>query len=134
MTMITTTQMYWLTKLDDIRHVIGSIIWVPIAWITIVAVISFCAFLACVDMDSVRPVVIGKIKKASWTCVLMVFWIVATQIAVALVPSTSQMAAILIVPKIANSEKVQTVGNKLYDLAVEWMDNLKPNKEKGQEK
>ncbi len=130
--MITTTQMYWLTKLDDIRHVLGSIIWVPIAWITIVAVISFCAFLACADMDSVRTVVSGKIKKAAWTCVPMVFWIVATQIAVALVPSTNQMAAIVIVPKIANSEKVQTVGNTIYDLALEWMEAMRPKKGGGE--
>ena len=38
------------------------------------------------------------------------------------------MAAIIIVPRIVNSEKVQTVGNRLYDLAVEWMDELKPRK------
>jgi hypothetical protein len=50
----------------------------------------------------------------------------------AFVPSTRQMAAIMIVPKIANSEKVQTIGNKVYDLAVEWMEELKPNK-KGNE-
>lgn len=127
--MITTAQMYWLTKLDDIRHVLGSIIWVPVAWVTVVAVISFCAFMACADLDSVRPVVIGKIKKASWTCVPMVFWIVATQIAVALVPSTAQMAAIVVVPRIVNNEQVQTVGNKIYDLAVEWLDELRPKKE-----
>lgn len=127
--MITTTQMYWLTKLDDIRHVLGSIIWVPIAWVTVVAVISFCAFMACVDMDRKRLEVVGKIRKASWTCVPMVFWIIATQIAVALVPSTTQMAAIVVVPKIVNNEQVQTVGSKLYDLATEWLDELRPKKE-----
>ena len=127
--MITTAQMYWLTKLDDIRQALGSIIWVPIAWIAIVAVVSFCAFAAYADMDSVRSVVIGRIKKASWTCVLMVLWIVATQIAVALVPSTAQMAAIVVVPRIVNNEQVQTVGNRLYDLATEWLDELRPKKE-----
>jgi hypothetical protein len=30
------------------------------------------------------------------------------------------------VPKIVNSEKLQTAGNKLYELAVEWMDELRP--------
>ena len=42
------------------------------------------------------------------------------------VPSTKQMAAILVVPKIANSEKLQTSGNKLYELAVDWIDELRP--------
>ena len=127
--MTTTAQMYWLTKLDDIRQALGSIIWVPIAWIAIVAVVSFCAFMAYADMDSMRSVVIGRIKKASWTCVPMVLWIVATQIAVALVPSTAQMAAIVVVPRIVNNEQVQTVGNRLYDLATEWLDELRPGKE-----
>ena len=49
-----------------------------------------------------------------------------------LIPTTREMAAILVVPRIANSEKVQQAGNKLYDLAVEWMDELKPNKNKNQ--
>lgn len=127
--MITTTQMYWLTRLDDIRHVLGSIIWMPIAWVTIVAVVSFCCFLACIDMDDVRPVVVKRINKASWMCVPAVFWIVATQIAMALIPSTAQMAAIVVVPRIVNNEKVQTVGNRLYDLAAEWLDELRPKKE-----
>lgn len=127
--MITTAQMYWLTKLDDIRQALGSIMWVPIAWIAIVAAASFCAFAAHADMDSVRRVVIGRIKKASWTCVPMVLWIVATQIAVALVPSTAQMAAIVVVPRIVNNEQVQTVGSRLYDLAAEWLDELRPRKE-----
>ena len=127
--MTTTAQMYWLTKLDDIRQALGSIIWVPIAWIAIVAVASFCAFMACADMDSVRSVVIGRIKKASWTCVPMVLWIVATQIAVALVPSTAQMAAIVVVPRIVNNEQVQTVGNRLYDLGSERRKEMRPRKE-----
>lgn len=37
------------------------------------------------------------------------------------------------VPKIANNEKVQAAGNKLYDLAVEWMDELRPRKKAGDE-
>lgn len=127
--MTTTAQMYWLAKLDDIRQALGSIIWVPIAWIAIVAVVSFCAFAACADMDSVRRVVVGRIRKASWTCVPMVLWIVATQIAVALVPSTAQMAAIVVVPRIVNNEQVQTAGSGLYDLATEWLDEPRPRKE-----
>jgi hypothetical protein len=53
---------------------------------------------------------------------------IAMGLAVDLIPSTKQMAAIMIVPKIANSEKVQTIGNKVYDLAVEWMEELRPTK------
>jgi hypothetical protein len=55
----------------------------------------------------------------------------ASILVLAFTPSTKQMAAIMIVPKIANNEKVQTIGNKVYDLAVEWMDELKPAKKGG---
>ncbi len=54
---------------------------------------------------------------------------VALVLSLTFIPSTKQMAAIMIVPKIVNNEKVQTIGNKVYDLAVEWMEELKPNKE-----
>jgi hypothetical protein len=50
------------------------------------------------------------------------------------IPSSKQMAAVMVVPKIANSEKVQTIGNKVYDLAVEWMEELKPNKKESEVK
>ena len=50
-----------------------------------------------------------------------------------LIPTTREMAVILVVPRIANSEKVQQAGNKLYDLAIEWMAELKPNKNNKQE-
>ena len=56
---------------------------------------------------------------------------VAFALVAAFVPTTRQMAAIVMVPKIANNEKVQAAGNKLYDLAVEWMDELRPRKKAG---
>jgi len=62
----------------------------------------------------------------------MCAWGVAVAILVATVvtfiPTTKQMAAIMIVPRLANSERVQNIGNKVYDLAVEWMEELKPTK------
>ena len=55
--------------------------------------------------------------------------VVAISLAIlAFAPSSKTLAAMYIVPAIANNEKVQDVGNRLYDLAVEWMDELKPAK------
>ena len=82
---------------------------------------------AMADIDkSGREKAWRYIKKAMLLCIPMLFLAVVIKLTTAFVPSTKQMAAIIVVPKIANSEKVQTVGNKLYDLAVEWMDELKP--------
>ncbi len=125
--MITTTQMYWLVKLDDIRCVFGDTLWFPIAWIIVVAIVSFAAFLGTIDeMEDKRRKVHAILKKALWTCVPMLFLIVIIQVTVALVPSTRQMAAIVVLPKIVNNEKVQTMGNRLYDLALEWMEEMRP--------
>ncbi len=127
--MITPTQMYWLVKLDDMRHVTGSLMWLPIMWIIITVAVSFVAIMATLDADeNEREKVWRRVKKALLLCIPMMFLMVVLQLTFAFVPSTKQMAAIIVVPKLANSEKVQTVGNRLYDLAVEWMDELRPAK------
>ena len=127
--MITPMQMYWLVKLDDMRCVFADLMWLPITWITITAVVSFVAIMMTADEDkSIREKVWHRVKKAMWLCIPMLFLAIVLQLTTAFVPSTKQMAAIIVVPKLANSEKVQTAGNKLYDLAVEWMDELRPTK------
>lgn len=110
--MITTTQMYWLVTLN-------SIVFSSIIMSVILGVIAFTSLMMALD-DSASPwitVILGVVA-----CFFMTVAI--------LMPTTKQMAAIIIVPKIANSEKVQTVGNRLYDLAVERMDELKPARAK----
>lgn len=127
--MITPTQMYWLVKLDDMRHVTGSLMWLPVTWIIITVIVSFAAIMATLDNDeNGRDKVWRRVKNALLLCIPMLFLVVVLQLTIAFVPSTKQMAAIIVVPKLANSEKVQTVGNRLYDLAVEWMDELRPGK------
>lgn len=45
-------------------------------------------------------------------------------------PATKDMAAILVIPKIANNQKVQAIPSKILDLATEWLDALKPKETK----
>ena len=118
--MITTTQMYWITRLNAIVSFGNGLISVPI--------IAFLIglFLIVMMTDSpYDPAVKPMFKRlVKWT---LPFTLLGVFVSI-FVPSTKQMAAILIIPRIANSEKVQQAGNKLYDLAVEWMDELKPNR------
>ena len=130
--MITPTQMYWLVKLDDMRHVLSCIMWLPIVLAVVVGVMAFATFMMTIDGDrETKKEAVSDIARLAILFVSMLLIVVALQVAVAFVPSTKQMAAIIVVPKIANSEKVQTVGNQLYDLAVEWMNELKPKKGEG---
>jgi len=113
--MITTSQMYWLIMLDNI-----------VKFEVLIAAASFLTILAFIGSScnvrdfSKRPRVIAV--------PLFAVLLVVSMLLFTFTPTTKQMAAILIVPKIINSEKVQTVGNRLYDLAVEWMDELRPAK------
>ena len=50
------------------------------------------------------------------------------------VPTTREMAAIYVVPKIANSETVKDLGEGIVTLAREWIQELRPNKQNGGQK
>lgn len=111
--MITTTQMYWLVTLDSIVHT--SFVLVIVSILASVAAIG----IAC------------DTERFFWLPVMTIGMFFLSVAAVTFVPTTKQAAAIVIVPKIVNNEKVQMVGNQLYDLAVEWMRELRLPKKEG---
>lgn len=45
-----------------------------------------------------------------------------------LVPTTKEMAAIIVIPELANSKTVKELGDGVVTLAREWIEELKPNK------
>ena len=118
--MITTTQMYWLTRLDAIVSFGVCLILVSIS--ALIIGFTYIAITTGSPYDSDFKSMFKCLVK--WA---LPFALLGASVCT-FVPTTKQMAAILIIPRIANSEKVQQAGNKLYDLAVEWMDELKPNK------
>ena len=46
------------------------------------------------------------------------------------IPTTKQMAAVMVLPKIINNESVQEMPDKIFKLGIEWLDELRPEKEK----
>ena len=46
--------------------------------------------------------------------------------AAVLVPTTREVAAIIVIPRIANSESVEKIGTGIVDLATAWLEELKP--------
>ena len=121
--MITSTQLYWLTRLDNICNTSAALVAISAA-VLILATVPYVIIKAddYSDENAICPVLLSLIKKFLVVLVLSLSTVIFT-------PSTKDMAAILVIPQIANSEKVQAVGGKLYDLAVEWMDELKPKHE-----
>lgn len=136
--MITTGQMYWLTMLDSIKSFL-----VLLSVLSVVVTILFTVFAFALatkirefsvtpkeDIDATNALGYKMLKFI--TPPLMALTLILILVT-ALTPSTKQMAAILVVPRIANSEKVQMAGNKLYDLACAWMDELSPSRAKEKE-
>lgn len=111
--MITAMQMYWIVILDNIINGV----------VAVMVIAGACSLALTI------AVVVEELPK--WFPIPSICVFFASILLLMFTPSTKQMAAILIVPRVVNSEKVQIVGNKLYDLAVEWMGELKPKKEGG---
>ena len=142
--MITPMQMYWLVKLDDIRCFLNGVSALPavVAFLGLVGSV-ICTLMYLFAGNGSYDLFSGKSDEQfkdirslllTWRKRLLTIMLVAIGVAMAIsglyhfTPTTKQMAAVVVVPRIANSEKVQIAGNKLYELAVEWMDELRPHK------
>lgn len=128
--MITGWEIYWFTRLDPIRGLAGmtAVMGLIIFFLMFLLYPAFCDIFAHDD---------GKRKKS-------LAWATRSQIAVfsatvlcafahALTPTTREMAAIKVIPMIANSEsmrKLGDVGDNMLDLANEWLRELRPKKDK----
>ena len=120
--MITSAQMYWLTRLDGICAMFAVVLAIAILLTIALLVIGLLVSITCEEL-------LEYLRNIAKPIVGIILPIVAiSTLCVTFIPSTREMAAIMIVPKIANNEKVCDVGNRLYDLAVEWMDELRPGK------
>jgi len=127
--MITTAQMYWLTRLDGMSCAIITCTVLFCFAYSIGLMFGLCQYFNNLhygpddkDLKNAK-LILRYIAKYSFVPIVGI-------VMSCLIPTTREMAAILIVPRIANSEKVQRAGNELYELAVEWMDELKPSKKK----
>lgn len=112
--MITSIQLYWITRLNSIAVLLFIVAFMSVSAIFVIVVgVSNGIF----DWEDK---ITKKVRNAAIPCLLF------SVLGLTFIPTTKEMAAILVIPQIANSEKVQEAGGKLYDLAVEWMDALKP--------
>lgn len=99
---ITTMQMYWLVMLDSIN--IGSA--------------NMCVILAvCIFVMIMGAVVPDKCPTFVKVCTpFFVFFFLAAFASCVFLPSTKQMAAIMIVPKIVNNERCRRSATRFMTL------------------
>lgn len=131
--MITENDMYWLTRLDGIKALLGTLSGVSIV---LSALLGFHAFALWVDTepdedDSTR-LKISKALQRKWGIrlfsVLPLTVLLALLLAIGntLTPTTREMCAIKVVPMIANNEDLKGLGGDVVELAREWVKELKP--------
>lgn len=118
--MITSTQLYWITRLNSIAVLLSLVSFVSVVAIFVIVM------KVCIGDINWEDKITKKVRNAAIPCLLF------SVLGLTFIPTTKEMAAILVIPQIANSEKVQEAGGKLYDLAVEWMDALRPHKNNGE--
>ena len=120
--MVTPSFIYWMTRLDGINFV----------FCVVTILLGVCAVLCClfgavgfVDGDEDAPVIF------KWFFRFFAGTLVSGLL-LALTPTTKEMAAIVVVPKIANNETVDKIGDGVKTLAVEWLNELRPKSKKEQ--
>lgn len=112
---ITPETMYWITRLDGINDFTAVLAVLLVASAFMVSFAWYCIY----EKSGSTGVVLSTI---------MLLVAVLLGVANTLIPTTKEMCAIIAIPKIANSETVQGLGNDIVGLAKEWIVELKPNK------
>lgn len=118
---ITPALIYWITRLDPLNKAGGAM-----------AILGFglglFLFAPICDPDlGIGDGAIAKLKRAQkW---LLTIGIVGILICT-FMPTKKEAAAMIVIPRIANSETVSEIGDGVKTLAVEWLEELRPKKNK----
>ena len=115
---ITTSLVYWATRLDAIRIAAFSLVIFFGIFGSFATLMYFIFFMLSNSF--------GIVCKRAMKFTIPIF--ILSGLGLIFVPKTKEMAAIVIIPKVANSEKIDDIGKGMYNLAVEWMEELRPNK------
>ena len=112
--MISVWNLYWIMRLDCIREMCTIISTIG-CFLGLVGTIALCSL--CSE---------GNAPKRIVKQILIPWWIITFTVVVSvmLLPTTKQMAALLVLPQIINNERVKQIPNRILDLADEWLNEL----------
>ena len=141
--MITPSMIYWMTRCDSIRAFflnnfgIGVVLFLSLVVMLVSFIIgrfagngSYEIFSGMSDDEYLKhKATFQKISRRSLYLNLFLLTLVFTfNLVGSFVPTTKEMCAIAVIPRIANSESVQDIGQGIVDLAKDWLKELRPNK------
>lgn len=115
---MTEWDMYWITRLDAVH----ADAWIPLAVLMGFMLLFGLAMyiLPKVDPGSDKDRNASSIKMGRKLSLVAGIFLGVMSAAHLLVPTTGQMAAILVLPKIINNEQIQDLPDNLVELANEW--------------
>lgn len=124
--MINAWDLYWTLKLDDI-HTAANLFANIIGFLSLILFVLF--LFGIVLTSDEKPSAFGQVMRRGFAASIVVFVavVVPVFVAKALLPTTKQMAAILVLPKIATQENAETLigeAKELYELAKEGLRNM----------
>lgn len=126
--------MYWLVKLDNIQtmfeilSIAGGVVLIVTAFVAVICIAQVASTSPeyCKVEKGILEYIQRHVKKI---VALPVFFLCMA----VFIPTTKQMAAIIIVPKLASSlaenEGLKELPNNLVELANDWIETLKPQQE-----
>jgi hypothetical protein len=123
--MITSWQLYWILELDEIGKFLGCTYTLLIIGIVILSILNVIATITNDDCEDTLEKI--KLFRKWWKYAVVMFFINSLGW---FLPSTKNMAVIIVAPKIINNQKVQQIPDKVLDLANSWLDELKPKDKK----
>ena len=123
--MITGTEIYWITRMDNIRVAIGVFLTI---WAFVTLGVSIGCFICSIWPDNEKEKHMAELLRRF---IIIPTWALLCCLisAIVLIPTTKEVCAIKAIPIIVNNEQVQELPNKVVELANEWIDELKPSKE-----
>jgi hypothetical protein len=129
--MISSLSIYFISIADNIRDVIT----VVSVFSVLIGIVGLTGYIVCLCSDDDCAENIPIFRKILKSCIVA---ICISSLMSIVVPSSKSLAAIIIIPKIVNNEKVQDITdntlNILQSLTVKWVNDLNSNKEKTEQK
>ena len=79
------------------------------------------------EFKRIKGLLLNVAMVCSKLCVCSIVLKSIVGLSLSLIPTTKEMCAIIVIPKIANSEPVQEIGSGIVDLAREWINEIRPS-------
>lgn len=125
--MIDESTVYWITRLDNIRIFLFVLAFIGavIAFIGGVAHGATTSRRAFSDEEKLEKK--NDLRFSMEAFLVGIFVMLTTAVCLVFTPNTKEMCAIKVIPAIANSERIQSLGTDVVDLAKSWIVELGPD-------